>query len=109
MNDHEETPKSSEMTWTLFQLIRKVRKVNQQDNVPKEIKQDKPIKIPVDTPVQVYDEFTHESSLVDTPVQVYDEITHESSPVDTPVQRLDEFTHESIPQTQQGHGKTFKS
>jgi hypothetical protein len=35
MNDHEEASKSSEMTWTLSQLIRKVCKVNQQDNVPK--------------------------------------------------------------------------
>ena len=92
MNDHEEAPESSEMTWTLSQLIRKVRKVNQQDNVPKEIEQDKPIKIPVDTLVQVYDEFTYESG-----------------PVDTPIQRPDEFTHEYNPQTQQGHGKTFKS
>jgi hypothetical protein len=69
MNDHEEAPESSEMTWTLSQLIRKVCEVNQQDNVPEEIEQDKPIEIPVDTPVQVYDEFTHESSPVDTPVQ----------------------------------------
>ena len=100
-------------------MIRKVCKVNQQDNVPKEIEQDKPIEIPVDTlvqvydefthepslvdtPVQAYDEFTHEPNLVDTPVQVYDEFTHESSSVDTPVQRMDEFTHASSPQTQQG-------
>jgi hypothetical protein len=64
--------------------------------------------MPVDTPVQVYEEFTNEPSLVDTLVQFYDEFTHESSLVDTPVQRPDEFTHESSPQTQQGHGNTFK-
>jgi hypothetical protein len=65
--------------------------------------------MPVDTPVHVYDEFTHEPSLVDTPVQVYDEFTHESSLVDTPIQRLDDFTHESSPQTQEGRGNTFES
>jgi hypothetical protein len=37
MDDHEEALESSEMTWTLSQLIQKVHKVNQQDNVPKEI------------------------------------------------------------------------
>jgi hypothetical protein len=37
MNDHEEATESSEMTWTLSQLIRKVRKVNHQDNMPKDI------------------------------------------------------------------------
>ena len=109
MDDNGEALESSEMTWTLSQLIRKVHKVNQQDNVPKEIEWDKPIQMPVDTLVQVYDEFTHEPSPVDTPVQVYDEFTHESSPVDTPVQRPDEFTHESNPQTQQGCCETFKS
>jgi hypothetical protein len=92
VNDHEEALESSEMTWTLSQLIRKVCEVNQQDNVPEEIAQDKPIEIPVDTPVQESDEFTHESS-----------------PVNTPVQEPDEFTHESSPQTQQGHCKTFES
>jgi hypothetical protein len=126
MDDHEEAPESSEMTWTLSQLIRKVHKVNQQDNMPKEIEQEKPIQILVDTPVQVHDKFTHELSPVDNPVQVhdkltpepspvdkpvqeYDEFTHEPSPVDTHVQRPDEFTHASSPQTQQGHGKTFES
>ena len=62
MDDREEAPESSEMIWTLSQLIRKVCEVNQQDNVPEEIAQDKPIEIPVDTHVQVYDEFTHESN-----------------------------------------------
>jgi hypothetical protein len=62
MTDHEDAPESSEMTWTLSQLIRKVREVNQQENVPEEIVQDKPVEIPVDTPVQVPDEFTHESN-----------------------------------------------
>jgi hypothetical protein len=126
VDDHEEAPESSEMTWTLSQLIRKVRKVNRQANAPKEIEQDKPIQMPVDTPAQVYKEFTPELSPVDNPDQVYDEPTPELSPVDNPVQvydeftpepspvdthdqRPDEFTHASSPQTQQGHGKTFES
>jgi polyhydroxyalkanoate synthesis regulator protein len=92
MDDHEEAPESSEMTWTLSQLIRKVHKVNQQNNAPKEIERDKPIQMLVDTPVQVYEEFTHELSPVNNPVQVYDEFTPEPSPVDTPVQVYDEFT-----------------
>jgi hypothetical protein len=126
MDDHEEAPESSEMTWILSQLIRKVFKVNRKDNAPKEIERDKPIQMLVDTPVQVYEEFTHElspvnnpvqvyddftpePSPVDTLVQVYDDFTHESSPVNTHVQRPDEFTHASNPQTQQGRGKTFES
>jgi hypothetical protein len=109
MDDHEEALESSEMTWTLSQLIQKVCKVNQQDNVPKEIEWDKLIQMPVDTPFQVYDEFTHEPSPVDTPIQVYDKFTHEPSPVDTPVQVYGEFTHDSSPQTQQGRGNTFES
>jgi hypothetical protein len=114
------------MTWNLSQLIRKVRKVNQKANVPKEIEQDKPIQMPMYTPVQVYkeftpelspvdnpdqvyDEFTPELSPVDNPVQVYDEFTSEPSPIDTHDQRSDDFTHASSPQIQQGHGKTFES
>jgi hypothetical protein len=62
MTDHEDAPESSEMTWTLSQLIGKVCKINQQENVPEEIVQDNPVEIPVDTPVQEPDEFTHESS-----------------------------------------------
>ena len=126
MDDHEEAPESSEMTWTLSQLIRKVRKVNQKSNAPKEIEQDKPIQMPTDTPAQMYKDFTPELSPVDNPDQVYDEPTLELSPVNNPVQVYDEFTpepspidthdqrpydftHASSPQTQQGHGKTFES
>jgi hypothetical protein len=66
VDDHEEAPESSEMTWTLSQLIRKVRKVNRQANAPKEIEQDKPIQMPTDTPAQMYKEFTPELSPVTT-------------------------------------------
>jgi hypothetical protein len=97
MDDHEEALESSEMTRTLSQLILKVCKVNEKNNVPKEIEWDKPIQMPVDTHVQVYEEFTHELSPVDNPVQVYDEFTPEPSPVDNPIQEYDEFTHESSP------------
>jgi hypothetical protein len=82
--------------------------------------------MPVDTHVQVYKDFTPELSAFDNPDKVYDEFTLEPSPVenlvqvyekftpepilvDTHDQRLDEITHASIPQTQQGHGKTFES
>ena len=37
VDDHEEAPEPSEMTWTLSQLIRKVHKVNRKANAPKEI------------------------------------------------------------------------
>jgi hypothetical protein len=43
VDDHEEAPESSEMTWNLSQLIQRVHKVNHQANVPKEIEQDNPI------------------------------------------------------------------
>jgi hypothetical protein len=126
MDDHEEAPESSEMTLTLSQLIQKVHKVNWQANAPKEIEQDKPIQKLVDTPVQVYKEFTPELSPVENPdqvydeftlelspdnylVQVYDEFTPEPSPVDTHDQRPDDFTHASSPPIQQGHGKIFES
>jgi hypothetical protein len=54
VDDHEEAPEPSEMTWTLTQLIQKVCKVDQQATVPKEIEQDKPIQMPIDTPDQMY-------------------------------------------------------
>jgi hypothetical protein len=50
VDDHEEAPEPSEMTWTLSQLIRKVRKVARQATAPKEIEQDEPIRMPTDTP-----------------------------------------------------------
>jgi hypothetical protein len=65
LEDHEEAPESSEMTWTLSQLIRKVRKVNRQANVPK------PIQMPTDTPAQMYKEYTPELNPVDNSDQVY--------------------------------------
>jgi hypothetical protein len=123
---HEEALESSEMIWTISQLIQKVSKVNRQANVPKEIKQEKPIQMQMDTPIQVYKEFTPELSPVDNPdqvynkltpklspvknpIQVYDKFTPEPSPFDTHDKRQDEFTHASSPQKQQGHGKTFES
>jgi hypothetical protein len=62
VDDHEEAPDPSEMTWTLSQLIRKTRKVDRQATAPKGIEQNEPIRVPTDTPAQSPDEFTHASS-----------------------------------------------
>jgi hypothetical protein len=98
VDDHEEAPEPSEMTWTLSQLIRKVRRVDRPATEPKEIEQDEPIRMPTDTLARTYKEFTPKLSPVNN-----------SDPVDTHDQSPDEFTHASSPQTQLGHDKTFES
>jgi hypothetical protein len=121
VDDHEEAPEPSEMTWTLSQLIRKTRKVDRQATAPKGIEQNEPIRVPTGTPARIQREFTPEPSPVDNPdpVDTYerspDEFTpelspdHNSDPVNTPAQSPDEFTHASSPQPQPGHDKTFET
>jgi hypothetical protein len=67
VDDHEEAPEPSEMTWTLSQLIRKTRKVDRQATAPKGIKQNEPIQVPTGTPARIQREFTPEPSPVDNP------------------------------------------
>jgi hypothetical protein len=98
VDDHEEAPDPSEMTWTLSQLIRKARKVDRQATAPKGIEQNEPIRVPTDTPARIHREFTPELSP-----------GHNPDPIDTPAQSPYEFTHASSPQTQPGHDKTFES
>jgi hypothetical protein len=134
VDDHEEAPEPSEMTWTLSQLIRKTRKVDRQATAPKGIEQNEPIQVPTGTPARIQREFTPEPSPVDNPdpvdtselspdhpdpVDTYerspDEFTPELSPdhnsdrVNTPAQSPDEFTHASSPQPQPGHDQTFET
>jgi hypothetical protein len=121
VDDHEESPEPSEMTWTLSQLIHKTRKVDRQATVPKRIEQNEPIRVPTGTPARIQREFTPEPSPVDNPnpVDTYerspDEFTpelspdHHSNPADTPAQSPDEFTHASSPQAQPGQDKTFET
>jgi hypothetical protein len=61
VDDHEEAPEPSEMTWTLSQLIRKTRKMDQQATAPKGIEQNEPIPVPTSTPARIQREFTHAS------------------------------------------------
>jgi hypothetical protein len=67
VDDHEEDPYPSEMTWTLSQLIKKTRKVDRQATAPKRIKQNEPIQVPTGTPSRIQIEFTHEPSPLDNP------------------------------------------
>ena len=134
VDDHEEAPKPSEMTWNLSQLIRKARKVDRQATAPKGIKQNEPIQVPIGTPTRIQREFTPEPSPVDNPdpvdtselspdhpdpIDTYErspnEFTPEISPnhdsdrANTPTQSPDEFTHASSPQPQPGHDQTFET
>jgi hypothetical protein len=126
VDDHEEAPEPLEMTWTLSQLIRKTRKVDQQATAPKGIKQNEPIQVPTGTPARIQRQFTPEPSPLDNPNPVDtsepspdhpspDEFIPELSPnhhsdrVNTPAQSPDEFTHASSPQPQPGHDQTFET
>jgi hypothetical protein len=120
VDDHEEAPEPSEMTWTLSQLIQKTRKVDRQATAPKGIKKNEPIQVPTGTPTRIQRDFTPELSPdhldpVDTYERSPDEFTpelspdHNSDPVNTPAQSPDEFTHASSPQPQPGHDKKFET
>jgi hypothetical protein len=67
VDDHEEAPEPSEMTWTLSQLIRKAHKVDRQATAAKGIEQNEPIRVPTGTPARIQREFTPEPSPVDNP------------------------------------------
>jgi hypothetical protein len=101
VDDHEEAPEPSEMTWTLSQFIRKTCKVDWKATASKGIEYNEPIPVPTGTPSRIQREFTPEPSLVDNP-DPFD--TSELSPDrPDPVETYEQSPNEVTPELSPDH------